>query len=85
MNTLSGICAPNGIQSSLMGIQRGMANVARDAQTIAGAAASPDGAGTDAMVGALVDAREQALNVQASMKALAIQDRVLGTLIDIKV
>jgi hypothetical protein len=62
-----------------------MANVARDAQTSAGAAASPEGAGTDSMVGALVDAREQALNVQASMRALAIQDRVLGSLIDIRI
>ncbi len=86
MSTFYGIgSGASGIQNSLLGIQRGMANVDRDAQTIASAATSPDGSGNDAMIGALVDARQQALNVEASAKALAIQDQVLGSLIDIKV
>lgn len=75
----------SGFQSSVQGIQRGIANATRDAQVIAGASTAPDGAGDDAMIGALVDAKQQEINVEASARALAIQDQVLGSLIDIKV
>ncbi len=86
MSTFYGIgSGTSGIQSSELGIQRGLANVARDAQVVADASTAPDGAGDDQMVGALLDARQQALNVEASARALSIQDRVLGSLIDIKV
>ncbi len=52
-----------------------MANVAQDAQAIAGGADPTD---------ALVDASAQKLNVEASAKALQIANQTLGTLIDIK-
>ncbi len=85
MSTFYGIgSGTSGIQSSELGIQRGLANVARDAQVVAGASALPDGAGDDQMIGALLDAKQQALNVEASARALSIQDQVLGSLIDIK-
>lgn len=83
MSSLSSI--GNGLQYSLQGIQRGVANAARDAQVVASAAASPDGVDSDAAIGALVDARQQALNVEASAKAFSIQDQAIGSLIDIKV
>ncbi len=84
MSTFYGI-GTSGLQSSELGIQRGLANVARDAQVVAGASGSPDGTAEDAMIGALIDARQQALDVEASARALSIQNRTLGSLIDIKV
>ena len=46
-----------------------------------GASASDAG---DSVTGALIDAGQQALNVEASARALSIADKTLGTLIDIK-
>ena len=83
--SISSIGGTSGIQSALLGIQRGIANADRDSQVVAEASASPDGADSDAVMGALIDAKLQALNVQASARALSIQDQVLGSLIDIKV
>jgi hypothetical protein len=74
MNGISGISA-GALQYAQQGISRGMANVAQDAQAIAGGADPTD---------ALVDASAQKLNVEASAKALQIANQTLGTLIDIK-
>jgi len=74
MNGISGISA-GALQYAQQGISRGMANVAPDAQAIAGGADPTD---------ALVDASAQKLNVEASAKALQIANQTLGTLIDIK-
>ena len=73
MNGISGTSA-GALQYAQQGISRGMANVEQDAQAIA--------SGSDPM-GALVDASQQKLNVQASAKALQIADQTLGTLINI--
>jgi hypothetical protein len=71
------------VQNAQLGINRGMANLDRDAQVIAqGSAAAPDNG--DGMIGALVDAQVQKLSVEASARALSIVDQTLGTLLDIK-
>jgi hypothetical protein len=69
---MSGISA---IQNALSGINRGIAGVNKDAGIIA--SNGPD-------VGAIVDAQQQLLSVEASAKALSITDQTLGTLIDVK-
>jgi phage-related minor tail protein len=73
----------NAIQNAQLGISRGMANLSRDAQAIA---QSPTalGGGVDTITDALVDAKQQQLNVEAAAKALSITDQTLGTLLDIK-
>jgi hypothetical protein len=63
------------IQSALSGINRGIAGVNKDAAIVA--SNGPD-------VGAMVDAQQQLLTVEASAKALSISDQTLGTLIDVK-
>ena len=68
------------VQNAQAGINQGMANLARDAQAIAGSSVA-DGNG---VTNALVDAQQQKLDVEASVKALEIADQTLGTLIDIK-
>jgi hypothetical protein len=68
------------VQNAQLGINQGMANLARDAQAVAqGSVANGNGV-TDA----LVDAQQQKLDVEASVKALEIANQTLGTLIDIK-
>jgi hypothetical protein len=70
------------LQSALLGIDRGMTNLARDQETIAQSSA---GLGSGAAItGALVDAQQQKLAVEASVKALSITDQTLGSLLDIK-
>ena len=64
------------VQNAQSGINQGMANLARDAQAIA--------QGSDGVTNALVDAQQQKLDVEASVKALEIADQTLGTLLDIK-
>jgi hypothetical protein len=76
MNSASGIgFGSSAVQNAQLGINRGMANLAQDAQTVA-----QGGPVTDA----LVDAQQQKLDVEASATALSIADQTLGTLLDIK-
>lgn len=76
MSSICGIGGASGaLQYAAQGISRGMANVAQDAQAVAG--------GADPTA-PLIDAGQQKLNVQASAKALEIADQTLGTLINIK-
>jgi len=83
MNSASSIgSGSNAIQNAQLGISRGMANLSRDEQVIAQGSTGP-GAG-DHTLDALVDARQQALNIEASAKALSITDKTLGTLLDVK-
>ena len=79
MSSLSSIGGSSAMQNAQLGIERGMANVTRDAKVVAGASASDAG-----VTGALIDAGQQALNVEASARALSIADETLGTLIDVK-
>jgi hypothetical protein len=82
MNSISGIgSGTSALQSAELGIRRGLANVDRDAQVVAAESASGAGGG-DAMMNALIDAHAQALNVEASARALSIVDSTLGTPID---
>jgi hypothetical protein len=79
--SISSIGGSSALQSAQLGIQRGVANVARDASVVAGSDFSDS---TDAVTGALVDANQQALDIEASARAFSIADQTLGTLIDIK-
>jgi hypothetical protein len=75
MNSTSGIgFGSSALQNAQLGISRGMANLSQDAQTIA-----QDGPVT----GALVDAQQQKLDVEASATALSITNQTLGTLLDV--
>jgi hypothetical protein len=65
------------VQNAQLGISRGMTNLARDQQLIASG-------GSGDITDALVDAQQQKLDVEASVKALSITDQTLGTLLDIK-
>jgi hypothetical protein len=66
--------ASSALQYAQLGISRGMANVANDAQAIAGG---------DDPIGPLVDASQQKLNVEANVKALQIANEALGTIINV--
>jgi hypothetical protein len=69
-------------QNAQFGINQGMANLSRDAQVIA-QSSTASGGGMNAITGALVDAQQQALDVEASARALSITDQTLGTLLDV--
>ena len=73
MNGISGISA-GALQYAQQGISRGMANVAQDAQAIA--------SGVDP-TGALVDASQQKLSVEANARMLEIASQTMGTLINV--
>jgi hypothetical protein len=83
MSTTSSIGAgSSAVQSAILGIQRGMANVSRDSQVVANGSAA--GGSDNSVTNALVDAKQQSLNVEASAKALSITNQALGTLLDVK-
>jgi hypothetical protein len=73
MNGISGISA-GALQYAQQGISRGMANVAQDAQAVAG--------GADPTA-PLVDASQQKLAVEANAKMLQVANETMGTLINI--
>lgn len=73
MSSLSGI-GGGALQYAQLGISRGMANMAQDAQAVA--------SGADPTA-PLIDAGQQKLNVEASAKALEIANQTLGTLINV--
>jgi len=74
-------CGTSAIDNAQLGISRGMSNFTRDAQTVAGGSSAS--ASGNAVTGALLDARQQALDVEASARALSIADQMLGTLLDV--
>jgi len=83
MSTLSIGGIPNAFQSAQLGISRGIAGLDRDSQVVASSdVASGD---TGALTGALVDALQERILVQASARMLKTVDQTLGTLIDVKV
>ena len=85
MNSISGIgTGSSAVQNALLGINRGMANLSQDAQTVAQGGATSGGTGADPVIGALIDAKQQQLNVAASAAALSITDQTLGTLLDVR-
>ena len=73
---MSSICGISGsaLQYAQLGISRGMANMAQDAQAVA--------SGSDPTAPS-IDASQQKLNVEASAKALEIANQTLGTLINV--
>jgi hypothetical protein len=81
MSSLSISSIPSAFQSAQLGISRGQAGLDQDAQVVAnGGAAGND----DAVTGALVDALQQRLLVEASVQMLSTADQTLGTLVDVK-
>lgn len=70
------------LQYAQAGMSQGMNNLARDEQTVAQSGVSESGGGD--VTGALVDAQQQKLYVEASARAFSIADQTLGTLLDIK-
>jgi hypothetical protein len=81
MSGISGIgFGSTAVRNAQSGINQGMANLARDAQAVAGGSVANGNGVTDA----LVDAQQQKLDVEASVKALEIANQTLGTLLDIK-
>jgi len=76
--SMSGI--PSAFQSAQNGIRRGVAGIDQDAQAVA----SGGSGGVDGLAGALVDALQQRVLVQASAKMLSTVDQTLGTFIDVK-
>ena len=66
--------ASSALQYAQLGISRGMANVAQDAQAVA--------SGADPTA-PLIDASQQKLSVEANAKALEIANQTMGTLINI--
>jgi hypothetical protein len=82
MNGASGIgSGSTALQNSLLGINQGLANLNRDSQVVANGITSSGGG--NAVTGALVDAKQQELDVEASVAALSITDQTLGTLLDV--
>lgn len=73
MSSISGI-GGSALQYAQLGISRGMANMAQDAQAVA--------SGADPTA-PLIDAGQQKLNVEASAQALEIANQTLGTLINV--
>jgi len=80
MSSLSISTVPSAFQSAQLGISRGLAAIDQDAQVVANAGAS----NVDAVTGALVDALQQRLLVEASVRMLSTADQTLGTLVDVK-
>jgi len=66
--------ASSALQYAQLGISRGMANVAQDAQAVA--------SGADPTA-PLIDASQQKLSVEANAKMLKIANQTMGTLINI--
>ena len=80
MSSLSISSIPNAFQSAQLGISRGLAGIDRDAQVVANGV----GGDVDAVAGALVDALQQRLLVESSVRMLSTVDQTLGTLVDVK-
>lgn len=80
-NTIGSFSTPSAFQSAEQGIRRGLNGLDQDAAKVAGAGIS---GGADSTAGAMVDASQQKLIVQASARALSITDETLGTIIDMK-
>jgi hypothetical protein len=70
---------PDAAQSAQLGIARGIQGLNADAQVLA---QSVTGSGGD-LTGALVDALQEKLSVEASARILGVSDQMLGTLLDV--
>lgn len=84
MSTINNAVGFSAFQNAQTGISRGMSAISRDAAVVASAS---NGTGlSEDVVGALIDASQQKLYVQASAKALSIADEAmsaaLGQLVD---
>jgi hypothetical protein len=80
MNSISISGIPSAFQSAQSGISRGVAGLDQDAQVVAGGVSGDVGA----LTGALVDALQQRVVVEASARMLSTVDQTVGTLIDVK-
>jgi hypothetical protein len=82
MSGLSIGAGSSAMQYAELGISQGMANFDRDSQAVAQGIMT-SGGNSSAVTGALVDAQQQALNVEVSAKVLSVADQTLGTLLDV--
>ena len=81
MSSISGMMSgSSAAQYAQAGIQRGLAGLSQDAQTVANSNVS---GASDATTGALVDSVQQKLMIEASARMLKTADQTLGTLIDV--
>jgi len=84
LRTMTSITSAGAIQSAQLGISRGLSALDRDAATVASASTGIQP--TQELTTALIDASQQKLNVEASVKALSIADEALsdamGRLVD---
>lgn len=82
MDGVSGTTAiPNAMQSAQLGIGRALNGLAHDFQVVARSLTGTiAGSGVS---GALIDALQQGLAIEASARALATANQALGTLIDV--
>ncbi len=70
--------------TALAGIQKGMNDLQKNASEIA-SKSTMEGENTKPLIESLVDLKANVQQVEASMKALQVNDEVVGTLLDIKV
>jgi len=75
---------PSISSSGLQGIQSGLDNLRRDAQSIASASTQRE-ENTPDIAESLVDLNVNTRNTEASVKVVKAADEVLGTLLDITV
>jgi len=68
---------------ALSGIQKGLADLQKNASQIAGATVS-EGTDDKPLIAAVVDLKANEMQVAASMKILNVSDELLGTILDIK-
>jgi hypothetical protein len=80
MDSMSTGGIPSAYQSAQTGIRRGVAGIDQDAQAVA----SGRSGDVDGLAGALVDALQQRVLVEANARMLSTVDQTLGTLIDVK-
>ena len=76
ISSLGGL--PNAFQSATTTIGRAVAGAGQDAAAVASPGADPN-----AMLAALVDARQQLIYTQAGAKMMNTASEMLGTIIDI--
>jgi hypothetical protein len=80
MNSISMSGIPSAFQSAQSGISRGLAGLDQDARVVANDVSGD----VSSLTGALVDALQQRVLVEASARMLSTADQTLGTLIDVK-
>jgi len=69
--------------TALSGIQQGLSKLQKNAEQIATATSTGEGAG-QSLLAAVVDLKANEMQVSASMKLLNVSDKLIGSILDIK-